>query len=595
MTASIEDIVGPTNLWNAVRFVQQDKRDELICDPLKDVAYLEQSALADRLADLATRIRSGSYEPRRSMIVEVGKANFTTRPMSHIHLEDWIVAQAILNVIAETLDAEIPTGSSYAMRLNPDRMKKTSSKFFKAWYRDWPRFRRKIRDAITEDSPCVVVTDISGYFEHIDLNLLSDMVLELGVPRNIVSLIFAQLEQWTWRHQYSASRSRGLLQGNDISSMYANFYLKEVDKRFEELGLRYHRYVDDIVIHTSNLREARLALGELARFVRQLGLSLNSSKTRILATTAQVEAHYNFALEDELEGHLKEMGRTGETKQTKAARRGLRKRIEKSSNSYLMKRLITAYARARDDSFCDAGFRMLGTGPEYSDKLCQYFRSVDSEGCVSSLVAFLEDGTQNIFPAQEQEVMECLLRMSMKSDSWRQKLSDLGWRELNDLTAHPYSRSLACLLVYRYGDMTAIGRLVDRYLGKEESHPLPKKHLALAATRLVDDQRSERVIDKLKAEVDPDLTELGLLMEQLKEPSPKKIANMLEKADLHVDHYEKPRKCKVFRLGTRDLMILNLCRSSPERQKVREKADRWLSKVECPTSKRLLEEVRART
>jgi len=594
MEESIEDIADSNNLWHAVRFVRQDKKDELVIDPLKDVTYLERNVLAARLDDLAARLKSGTYEPRRSMIVEVGKGNFTTRPMSHICLEDWIVAQAILNVIAPKLDEKIPKESSYAMRLNPDRMKKASSKFYKAWYRDWPRFRRRIRAAISDEYPCIVVTDIAGYFEHVDLNLLSDMILELGISREIVNLIFAQLQQWTWRHQYFASRSRGLLQGNDISSMYANFYLKEVDKRFGDLGVQYHRYMDDIVIHARDQREGRLALGELARFVRQLGLSLNSGKTRVLSSCEEIENFFNFSLEDELEAHLRQLKRTGETRETRKQRRLLSTRIKRSRNTYLQKRIITAYARARDRSFAGTAFRLLATAPEFSDNLCRYFRSLDDEGCVLSLVSFLEDKSQNIFPAQEQQVLECLLSMTVSDPLVRERLADLGWKKLGDSSAHPYSRSLAILLVYRCGGMNDVGRLVDRYLEKAEPHPLPKRHLALAATRLVDDPRTERVIDKLKSEVDPDLTELGLLMEQLQKPATKKVKSMLEASSLHIDYYEKPAKCEVYRLGIRDLVIVNLCRMSPERERVRAKVEQWLPKVGCSTSRRLLEETRLR-
>jgi hypothetical protein len=109
MGFDLKDVAELDNLRLALRFVRQDKEDEVIRDPLKDVAFLETGG--SKLQNLSRQLVDGDYDPEPSLIVETGKSNHTSRPLSHITLYDWIVAQAILNHAAPVLDAEIPLSS----------------------------------------------------------------------------------------------------------------------------------------------------------------------------------------------------------------------------------------------------------------------------------------------------------------------------------------------------------------------------------------------------------------------------------------------------------------------------------------------------
>jgi len=83
---SLADIADNANLTRAVRFVGHDKDDEVIRDPLSDVPFLDD--LGFRLPDISRRLIARTYEPRRVKVVEVGKSNYTTRPVSFIEMED---------------------------------------------------------------------------------------------------------------------------------------------------------------------------------------------------------------------------------------------------------------------------------------------------------------------------------------------------------------------------------------------------------------------------------------------------------------------------------------------------------------------------
>ena len=199
----LRDVADLNNLRNAVRFVKQDKVDEHIHCPLRDLPYMWK--IDEKLLDLRVRLLDGTYQPQKCTIIELVKSSFTTRPISHISIEDWIVAQAILNKVAPILDDKIPN-NSFAFRLNPNRDKSTKQKFFKAWYRDWPKFIGMIRNQIGATLPCLLVTDIAGYFENIDLDRLKQMIIEAGVSQEVADLLGIQLESWTWRRLYVVHR-----------------------------------------------------------------------------------------------------------------------------------------------------------------------------------------------------------------------------------------------------------------------------------------------------------------------------------------------------------------------------------------------------
>ena len=590
----LRDVADLDNLRLAVRFVRQDKEDEEIRDPLRDLAFLHD--LDERLKDLSVRILTGTYDPRQAVIVEAGKSNFTTRPTSHIAFEDWIVAQAILNVTAETIDAAIPD-VSYAMRLNPRRLEK-GQRFFRRWYREWPNYRNKIRRSITHRLPCVLITDISGYYEHIDLGLLNDMLLEGGLPRDITNLVFSQLERWTWQPRYARNRARGLLQGNDVASMYANFYLHEVDEHFVRQGIRFFRYMDDMSFHVADRDEAKRVIADLTQFLRQLGLSLNSGKTKILQGR-EVEQYFSFSLGDRIEKHIKTLATSGES----AARSRQRARLHSAvdaldvPNAQLTKRLLTAYSRARDRSLQPGTLRLLSSAPDWTDNLCRYFRAIETDGLALKIAAFLENPAKNIYPAQEHRLLRALLHMSIRAPRTRRILTQLGWHVLRGAARHPYSRALGALLIERYGEIRDLRQIVSRYTRGWERHPLVKKHLALAAARLPDRGSFVRVGDALKQETDPDLTELGLWMEKIRLGGRPQIGSLLKQTRFSDDPHDNPKKSRVRRISRSDFAILGVaahCDDARTRTQVRSRIRYFQSGNSCPASLRLLQEIEDR-
>jgi hypothetical protein len=79
---------------------------------------------------------------------------------------------------------------------------------------------------------------------------------------------------------------RGLPVGPEASAVLANAVLARADEAMRSVGVEHLRWVDDVVIAASGPAEARRATAVLADAVARLGLRLNETKTRIVATSA---------------------------------------------------------------------------------------------------------------------------------------------------------------------------------------------------------------------------------------------------------------------------------------------------------------------
>lgn len=587
----LKDIAEMRNLRNAIRFVKQDKAEEQIHCPLYDLPYLWK--IEKKLLDLSFRLLDGTYQPQKCTILEVVKSSFTTRPISHIGIEDWIVAQAILNKVAPILDEKIPL-NSFAYRLNPKRDNASKHKFFKAWYRDWPKFIKSIRDSVGDELPCLLTTDIVGYFENIDLDRLKQMTIEAGVSQQVADLLAMQLESWTWRHQYVIHRQRGLLQGNSASYFYANFYLHNIDKYYEDHGIVYHRFNDDMNINAKSKSEAKIKLTELNQFLRNKGLTINTAKTYILEGN-EIENHFLFSLMDEIELLLKDTEKNGDSSQLKRTRKDIYKKILKKDrlNSYLFKRLITAYIRTRDGTLFRNSMKYLELYPDLTDKLCQYYRSLKNGGKVAeSLLEFLADESRNLFPSQEQQIIECLLDIDILSQNIWKRIAELSIAKVHDRGTNYYSKALYSLLLYKYGGRQELQKVTGIYLHGGETEPVLKKYLALGATRLAGDQELNDVIERLKREANAELTELGVFLDEVRKLDP--VNSLLKHVNLRAFYFGKD---KVLTLDTRSIILLNILKYNKEginTQLLENHINRYKTKIASKRILQLLDEIIAR-
>lgn len=147
------------------------------------------------------------------------------------------------------------------------------------WFTDdrlkWRMFQDEAKLRL-QTSKHVVIADISGFYDNIDLSLLGGELQNASVDDATRATLSAFLNKW------SGPRPRGIPQAHSPSHVLAELFLDPVDKGLRDSGFSHIRYNDDFRIFTENVEDARKSLLVLTRLLRARGLNLQTGKTRIL-------------------------------------------------------------------------------------------------------------------------------------------------------------------------------------------------------------------------------------------------------------------------------------------------------------------------
>lgn len=99
------------------------------------------------------------------------------------------------------------------------------------------------------DDDCFIKLDIQSFYDAVSHNILMRNLrtkIRTATPLNLISSALITPTGATVAE--NSSNNRGIPQGLSVSNMLASIYLKNVDSQYEqELGVKYHRYVDDIL------------------------------------------------------------------------------------------------------------------------------------------------------------------------------------------------------------------------------------------------------------------------------------------------------------------------------------------------------------
>lgn len=300
-----EQLVSMDLLRRAWHLARSDSRTAFVADAVRynDFAF----DLDENLQGLKEALATGDYHPRALLKIDVPKSTLAVRPGSFPQIEDLIVGFGIVLLLAPKIDKHLCDGVySYRLKDKPVRdslfkdVQILKHPFLKRrtiqervdvvepWYGVWPEFAKVSRLAYEEEGfNYLAVSDIAAYFENIDLNILRDLMLKyLPKQQRIVNLMANMLDFWTWRSYEGRQVSRGIPQGNSVSSFLRNIYLLPLDEEFETFSKRneisYFRYMDDVRVFAKDEAVARRTVFLMNDVLRGLHLNIQGSKTAIL-------------------------------------------------------------------------------------------------------------------------------------------------------------------------------------------------------------------------------------------------------------------------------------------------------------------------
>lgn len=473
----LSDISLLRRAWHLAR---NDSRRDFMYDPYRFSDFAFQ--LDDYLKGIARSLKLETYHPRPLLTIDVPKSSLSVRPGSVLSIEDKIVMFAIACLIAPLLDKKLPD-SVYSWRVKKKRDKKelfgnneilkypslkrsTIQKrvdFIEPWYGVWPEFVKRVEVAYEQDGyNFMVVSDIAAYFENIDLGLLRDLLLHY-LPRQprIINFLISLLEYWTWPVVHGGISTRGIPQGNGVSSFLGNIYLLPMDEAFERFcghrDVKYLRYMDDVKVMAKDMRTARDSLFLMNDNLRQLRLNIQGAKTRILQDREIRDELFDDRLGrvntviDEIQKKKKSLSPNEQEDLVSRLKAELkmvkgRRGVVRDKDLRLFRRLITGFTLLRHSGMVQPVLDQLERNPDSRllNSAVRYLRTQDRnlKKICDRISTFLIDD-KLLFPYQ---VSHCLMvlryQRELTSDIWKEAKKRLRRKQ-----EHWYVRQWAAQLI----------------------------------------------------------------------------------------------------------------------------------------------------
>ncbi len=125
--------------------------------------------------------------------------------------------------------------------------------------------------------------DISNYFNSIDIDLLIEKLGVIKTQDSGIFELFSKIlkEDRVYENGKIINEKHGAMAGTPISPFFANIYLTDMDKYFEEKNIPYFRYSDDILIFADTEKELEERMALFYDKVGENRLLVNNAKVTV--------------------------------------------------------------------------------------------------------------------------------------------------------------------------------------------------------------------------------------------------------------------------------------------------------------------------
>lgn len=251
--------------------------------------------MEDELVKELENIDVGNYKWNAARRFLVPKDDIAYRVATQLHPIDSILLGAIIyefGYLIENKRYNDKTVFSYRLKPLPDGTmyanKSAWNIFWKACQDEVMVFKHdmnpddedqvhdKIEYQLKRDYPFIVTCDISDFYNQIYLHTIENQLIACGIPNQVTSALKQLLLT------LNQNSSRGIPIGPHSSHILAEMSLIPVDESLNLQGIKYKRYIDDIVFFCKDEKEARIRIQQLAEILdKEQRLVLQRQKTKI--------------------------------------------------------------------------------------------------------------------------------------------------------------------------------------------------------------------------------------------------------------------------------------------------------------------------
>ena len=231
------------------------------------------------LESLHKRLVAGTYRPSHSCKLMLPKQSGILRPYSLLTVDDQIVYQAIVNVVAERLSKHT---KAHTLKSNFGHLYagKSSPWLYRRWSDGYSAMNKSARAAFKAGRVYSASFDLTACYDSLDHGVLSHFLRNLRFGPDFITSLTAMLSTWT-ATQSRIYQNHGIPQGPLSSGMLSEVVLHAFDRASAKSGITFLRYVDDIRLFASDESELRREIMRLDLLSKDIGLFPQAGKIGI--------------------------------------------------------------------------------------------------------------------------------------------------------------------------------------------------------------------------------------------------------------------------------------------------------------------------
>ncbi|KQC00946.1 reverse transcriptase domain-containing protein [Pedobacter sp. Hv1] len=244
--------------------------------------------LHTKIPALADRLKNGKYDFSPTRAYAIPKDNGKFRPLQIPEVEDRIVLKGIAILLEEHLQKELEQSKNvsfaYQKGIGVQKAIEAMQQYYSEGYK--VVFEADIINFFPTVNKEQLLLDI---FPHLPDTSINELI------RSGISQPVGGLDKIKSEH-HPLFTTGGIPQGNALSPLFSNFFLRSFDARMVSQGFKLIRYADDFIVMCKDENEAlRAHKVSLEVLEDQLGLKLHAlsseagAKTRIVAPAPGID------------------------------------------------------------------------------------------------------------------------------------------------------------------------------------------------------------------------------------------------------------------------------------------------------------------
>ena len=472
--------------WDrALSRVLHDLRSDFVWAP--HLQFIFRYAGNELIAQVRAELESGTFHPGVPITIEVPKSfrirvggkskrlgPSYSRPGSILPPKDRLLYQCLADEAASIVEKSIDKKRSFSHRV----AKTKAGAMFVPARECWTALQKALKEHVSmEEHKYLLKVDVANYFGSINQHSLINALRGAGYPASLANPLEKMLTVYTGHKS-----SRGILQGLYPSDLFGSFYMRPIDRFFDDINTASARYVDDIYVFIDGLAKANDVMRSLIPELRVNDLTLNEAKSSLipksLLNAEEPDLEELFAgavaeLEDNLAeidvdmdyGFQKDWSDDEEAEDPPDIELEATKQLFDSIDSFpgheesIERFCLPLFTKLGSDHALEVVMASFRRRPAMAQIYCAYLaKFIDEEENVQDfMLEQLDD--ESLFDWQRMWIIATLHQMTEVSDSLVKVANGI----LKDGERHNGLRAVAAIFVGRFGDFSRRKALFDVY------------------------------------------------------------------------------------------------------------------------------------